>query len=154
MQAGSSIMPGKVNPVMAEMVGIVAMRVIANDTAVTLASAGGQLELNAYMPLIAESLLESLELLREAVELFTHRCVCGIRVNKERCREHLENSAVLAAAFIGHIGYENSAAAAARARREGITVRQALLESGLLPEAQIDQIISLQQVTKPGIPGI
>ena len=153
VQAGSSIMPGKVNPVMAEMTGLVAMRVIANDAAVTLAAAGGQLELNAFMPLIAESLLESLEILHRAVQLFEERCVRRIVVCGKRCRELLENSTVLASAFIGHIGYENSAEAAKRASWEGKTIRQVLLESGLLPEQQIDQILNLNQVTRPGVPG-
>ncbi|WP_310828613.1 aspartate ammonia-lyase [Paenibacillus pedocola] len=153
VQAGSSIMPGKINPVIAEMTGLVAMRVIANDAAVTLAAAGGQLELNAFVPLIAESLLESLEILDHAVRLFEERCVRGILVSEERCSELLENSTVLAAAFIGHIGYEKSAEVAKRASREGKTVRQVLVESRLLPEEQIDQILNLNQITKPGVPG-
>ncbi|MCL6604957.1 MAG: aspartate ammonia-lyase [Paenibacillus sp.] len=154
VQAGSSIMPGKVNPVMAEMIGLVSMRVIANDTAVTMAAAGGQLELNAFMPLIAEALLESLEILTNAVRLFEERCVRGIRIRENRCRELVENSAVLATALVGHIGYERSAEVAKQARLEGKTVRKVLMEEHILSETQIDNILSLYQVTKPGIPGI
>ncbi|OKP80617.1 aspartate ammonia-lyase [Paenibacillus sp. P3E] len=153
VQAGSSIMPGKVNPVMAEMAGLVAMRVIANDTAVTLAAAGGQLELNAFMPLIADALLESLEVLANAVRLFEERCVRGIRICEQRCYERVENSSALAAALIHHIGYEKSAEVAKRASQEGKTVRQVLLEAQLLPEAELDQILNPYQVTKPGVPG-
>lgn len=153
VQAGSSIMPGKVNPVMAEMTGLVAMRVIANDTAVTLAAAGGQLELNAFMPLIADALLESLEILANAVRLFEERCVRGIRICEQRCYEGVENSSALAAALIHHIGYEISAEVAKRASQEGKTVRQVLVEAQLLPEAEIDQILNPYQVTKPGVPG-
>lgn len=153
MQAGSSIMPGKVNPVMAEMMGLVAMRVIANDSAVTLAAASGQLELNAFMPLIADSLLESLEIMTNAVRLFEERCVRGIRVNEAQCLKSLENSAVLATAFIGHIGYERCAEVVKQAQQEGKTVRQVLIEAKLLPEEQIDKILSSHQVTRPGIPG-
>lgn len=153
VQAGSSIMPGKVNPVMAEMTGLVAMRVIANDTAVTLAAAGGQLELNAFMPLIADALLESLEILTNAVNLFGERCVRGIRICEQRCHEHVMNSSVLAAALIHHIGYEKSAEIAKQASREGRTVQQVLLETQLLPEEEIVRILNPCQVTRPGVPG-
>ncbi|WP_019912895.1 aspartate ammonia-lyase [Paenibacillus sp. HW567] len=153
VQAGSSIMPGKVNPVMAEMTGIVAMRVIANDTAVTMAAAGGELELNAFMPLIADALLESLEIMANAVRLFEERCVRGIRMNEARCRETVVHSSALAAALISHIGYEKSTEVARQARQEGKSVRQVLMEARLLPEADIDQILNPYQVTKPGVPG-
>lgn len=153
VQAGSSIMPGKVNPVMAEMLGTAAMRVIANDTAVTMASGSGQLELNAFLPLIADALLDSLELLQRAVTHFTERCVRGIIVNGDRCTELLERSGVYAAAFISHIGYDKSAEAATRAMEEGKTIRQVLLDSGLLPGEKVEQILNPNQLTKPGIPG-
>ncbi|KGE17020.1 aspartate ammonia-lyase [Paenibacillus wynnii] len=153
VQAGSSIMPGKVNPVMAEMIGLVAMRVIANDSAVTMAAASGQLELNAFMPLIADALLESLEILTRGVRLFEERCIRGISIHEDRCIEMVENSTVLATALVGHIGYEKSAEIAKQARREGKTVRCVLLESKILTDAEVDRILSLYQVTKPGIPG-
>ncbi|WP_438434438.1 aspartate ammonia-lyase [Gorillibacterium sp. sgz500922] len=153
VQAGSSIMPGKVNPVMAEMIGSAAMKVIANDTAVTLAASSGQLELNAFVPLIADALLDSLETLANAVRLFETRCVIGIRIRADRCRESLERSAVLATALIGHIGYEGGAHVAKRAREEGRTVREIALEEGLLIAEEADRILNPYQVTKPGIPG-
>ncbi|CAM4354535.1 aspartate ammonia-lyase [Paenibacillus typhae] len=153
VQAGSSIMPGKVNPVMAEMLGTAAMRVIANDSAVTLAAGSGQLELNAFMPLIADALLDSLELLEQAVHLFNERCVKGIRVCAQRCRELLERSTGLAAAFVGPIGYERSAEVAIQARAEGKSIRQVLLDRGLLTAEQIDGILHPEQLTAPGVPG-
>lgn len=143
VQVGSSIMPGKVNPVMAEMIGLVAMRVIANDTAVTMAAAAGQLELNAFMPLIADTLLESLEILDSGVRAFEERCVRGIVIREDRCRELVENSTVLATAFIGRIGYEKSAEVAKQAKKEGKTVRQVLVEAQILPEDEIDKILNL-----------
>jgi len=153
VQAGSSIMPGKINPVMAEMMGQTAMRVIANDTAITLAAAAGQLELNAFLPLIAHSLLESLEILANAVRLFEERCVRGILIRRERCFELVEHSAVLATALVGHIGYEASVELAQQAAREGKTIRQVLRETDRYSEAELDRMLSLLQVTKPGIPG-
>ncbi|WP_040952088.1 aspartate ammonia-lyase [Gorillibacterium massiliense] len=153
VQAGSSIMPGKVNPVMAEMAAQAAMRVIANDTAITMAAGAGQLELNAFVPLIAESLLESLEILAGAVELLDTRGIRGIVIDAERCREHLERSSVLATALIGHIGYEKSAEIAVKAQQEHRTVREVLSREELLPEERIADILNPYQVTKPGIPG-
>jgi len=153
VQVGSSIMPGKVNPVIPEMIGMVAMRVIANDTAVTMAAASGQLELNAFMPLIADTLLESLEILDHAVRLFEERCVRGIHMREDHCRAMVENSAVLATALVSYIGYEKSAWVAKRAMQEGKTVRQVMMEEQVLPEEEIDRILSIYQVTKPGVPG-
>ncbi|MFR9711187.1 aspartate ammonia-lyase [Paenibacillus sp. MB22_1] len=153
VQAGSSIMPGKVNPVMAEMAGQAAMRVIANDAAITWAAAGGQLELNAYGPLIADSLLESLEILGRAVPLFEQRCIRGIAVNEGVCREHLRRSTVLAAALVPHLGYEAAAEIAGIARREGLSVEQVAVSGGWLTAERAAAILNPLQVTKPGIPG-
>ncbi|RCX14911.1 aspartate ammonia-lyase [Fontibacillus phaseoli] len=154
VQAGSSVMAGKVNPVMAEMAGLVAMRVIANDSAIAWAAAGGQLELNAFSPLIAESLLESLEILTHAVQLFEQRCIRGITVNKEQCEKHLQQSTVLATALVPHLGYELASEIAKTAQNEGKTVETLVLERGLLTDDQVRRILSPLQITKPGIPGI
>ncbi|MEO3945457.1 aspartate ammonia-lyase [Gorillibacterium sp. CAU 1737] len=153
VQAGSSIMPGKVNPVMAEMAGSAAMKVIANDAAVTAAAAAGQLELNAFVPLIADALLDSLETLANAVTLLTERCIRGLAIREERCREQVEGSAVLATALVHHLGYETSTRIASRAQREQRTVREIALAEGLLTEEEADRILNPLQVTKPGIPG-
>lgn len=153
MQAGSSIMPGKVNPVMAEMAGQAAMRVIANDTAITLAAMSGQLELNAFTPLIAESLLESLELMTRAVALFEQKCIRGLAVNRERCEENVLRSAALATALVDHLGYEEAANIAKRAQQEQSTIREALAKYGGLTKEQAERILNPYQITKPGIPG-
>jgi aspartate ammonia-lyase len=106
MQAGSTIMPGKVNPVIPEMTAQVSMRVIANDAAITMASSAGQLQLNAFTPLIADSLLESLELLDKAVIIFKEKCIDGIEIDDKKCRENLERSSSLVTALVHHIGYD------------------------------------------------
>ncbi|WP_236860138.1 aspartate ammonia-lyase [Candidatus Formimonas warabiya] len=153
VQAGSSIMPGKVNPVIPEMVAQVSLRVTANDAAITGAAMNGQLELNAFTPLIAECLLESLELMTRAVQIFEERCIRGIEADPTRCREHVEKSSALATALVHHIGYEKAAEIAKKAQKSGKTVRQVAREEGILPLEVLDQILEPLQVTKPGIPG-
>lgn len=154
MQAGSSIMPGKVNPVIPEMIGQVAMRVMANDYAITMAASSGQLELNAFVPLIAENLLESLDLLNNGVTIFREKCIEGIIPNIEKCREHLEESAALATALVHHIGYDQAAQIARKALREKKTIKEVLKEENVFPNYRIDEILNPFEVTKPGIPGI
>jgi aspartate ammonia-lyase len=153
LQAGSTMMPGKVNPVIPEMIGQIAMKVMANDLAITMAAASGQLELNAFAPLMAESLLESLELLERGVLLFREKCIEGIKAQRERCLEHLEHSAVLATALVHHLGYDEAGRIAKRALKENKTVREVLLEDGRLPIELIADILNPFAVTKPGIPG-
>ena len=106
LQQGSSIMPGKVNPVIPEMVMQCAMKVIANDTAITMAAAHGEFELNAFFPLIADALLESLSLLVNSVDIFRTKCIALITVNEQQCRKHLEVSAAFGADYIGRLGYD------------------------------------------------
>lgn len=106
VQQGSTIMPGKVNPVMAEMTMQCAMRVIANDTAITMAAAHGEFELNAFLPLIADSLLESLEMMTEAVRLFREKCIIPMQIDEEACRRHLEASCAFAASYVPVLGYD------------------------------------------------
>jgi aspartate ammonia-lyase len=154
MQAGSTIMPGKVNPVIPEMIGQVAMRVMANDYAITMAASSGQLELNAFMPLIAECLLESLELLNNGVKIFREKCIEGIKANKEKCQENLEKSAVLAVALVHHIGYDQAAHIARKALSEDKTIKEILKEENVFPDSRIDEILNPFEVTKPGIPGM
>ncbi len=154
VQAGSTIMPGKVNPVMAEMMGMVSMRVMANDFAITQAAMSGQLELNAFVPLIAESLLESLAILRNGVEQFRTKCVEGIVVHPEKALEHLENSTALVTALVHHIGYDKAAAIAKKALAESKTIRELVLEAGYMEEADLDKVLNPYQITNPGIPGL
>lgn len=106
LQQGSSIMPGKINPVIPEMVMECAMRVIANDTAITMAAAHGELELNAFLPLIADCLLESLTLETKAVNLFREKCIVPLKANERNCRRHLEESYAFATAYSPRLGYD------------------------------------------------
>jgi len=153
-QAGSTMMPGKVNPVIPEMIGQVAMRVMANDYALTMAASSGQLELNAFMPLIAECLLESLELLNNGVTIFREKCIEGIKANQETCRATLEKSAALAAALVHHIGYEKAGQIAGKALKEDKPIRAVLKEENIFSDSRIEEILNPFEVTKPGIPGM
>jgi aspartate ammonia-lyase len=153
VQAGSTIMPGKVNPVIPEMVAQVAIKVMANDYAITAAASLGQLELNAFLPLIAESLLQSLELLCDAVNIFREKCIKNIKMNVQKCRDNLEKSSALAAGLIHYIGYDNAAKLAKKANESGKPLRDIVLQEQILPEELIEKIFSLNEITKPGIPG-
>jgi len=153
VQAGSTIMPGKVNPVMAEMIGQVSMKVIANDHAITLAAMSGQLELNAFVPLIAESLLESLEIMTNAVVVFQSKCIDPIIVNEQVCLEHLENSTALATALVHHLGYDKAGEIAKKSLAEKRKIKDIVLDEKLLTEEEIKKILNPYQITNPGIPG-
>lgn len=150
MQAGSSLMPGKVNPVICEAVGQAALRVIADDAAVTQAAQLGQLELNAFLPLLADALLGSLELLIRADDLFRSRCVEGLEADRERCAALLEGSLVQATALASRLGYDLAGEIAAQAREQGRTVRQVVLERGLLEDAELDRLLSVEAMTSLG----
>lgn len=152
-QAGSTIMPGKVNPVIPEMVSQVSMRVVANDTAITLAASSGQLELNAFTPLIAESLLESLELLEKAVIIFREKCIEHITVNESNCKENLERSTALVTALVHHIGYDKACDLAKVALKEEKSIREVLYDEGIYSKEEIDKILNPFELTSPGIPG-
>lgn len=153
VQAGSSIMPGKVNPVLPEMMTQICLRVIANDAAITGAAALGQLELNAFLPLIGENLLESMELLNKGIVQFENKCIKNIKVNEKRCQHHVEKSTALAAALIHHIGYENSYNIAKRALKEEKTVRQIINEDSRYSGINPEKILAPKEIIKPGIPG-
>ncbi|MEI6913952.1 MAG: aspartate ammonia-lyase [Armatimonadota bacterium] len=153
LQAGSSIMPGKVNPVVAEAVAQACFQIQACDMAITLAAQSGQLELNAFLPSIAHNLLKSLDLLRGSADLLADKCIRGITANREICARHAEESLGLATALTGYIGYAKSTEIARTAAAEGRTVRDVALESGLLTEEQLTVILSAGEMTRPGIPG-
>ncbi|MDK2836253.1 MAG: aspartate ammonia-lyase [Thermosediminibacterales bacterium] len=153
MQAGSSIMPGKVNPIIPEAVNQVAFQVMASDLAITLAAQAGQLELNAMLPLIAHNLLESLELMERTVNIFIDRCVSGITANRERCKKLLDQSFSTLTALTPHIGYEAATEVARMALSEGLSVRQAVLKLGLMDEEKLDKVLRPYELTKPGIAG-
>jgi aspartate ammonia-lyase len=149
VQAGSSIMPGKVNPVITEAVTQVAYQVIANDTAITLAAQAGQLELNAFGPLISHNLLQSLELLERAVTSLREKCVVGIEANEKRCLELLENSFALLTAISPVIGYERAGELSRQALELNLSITQILQENGLIKDPEIMRCLSSHNLTFP-----
>ena len=153
IQPGSSIMPGKVNPVMSEALMMVAARVTGNHTTVTLAGGRGNFELNVMMPVMAQALLESITLLANAARAFTDKCVVGIRANEARCRELLEKNPSIATALNPYIGYDKASEVAKQAAKEGRSVRDVVQERGLLPEEQLEDALDVRGMTEPGLPG-
>ncbi len=152
MQPGSTIMPGKVNPVIPEVVNQVCFQVIGNDVAITMGAHGGQMELNAFEPVIGFNLFFSLTILRNAIDVLTERCVKGIEANEDRCRLHLENSIGIVTALVPHLGYDLAARIAAEALETGRTVRE--LAARHLPEGRLDEILDPAAMTYPrAVPG-
>jgi aspartate ammonia-lyase len=149
VQAGSTIMPGKVNPVIPEVVSQVAYLVIGHDLTVTLCAEGGQLQLNAFEPTIGFSILESLRMLTAAIDTLTRRCVNGIEADRERCLSLVENSIGLVTALGPHLGYETCSRIARRALDERRTVAEIVLEEGLLTEARLSELLRLETLTRP-----
>ncbi len=146
---GSSIMPGKVNPIIPEVVNQVAFEVIGNDVSVTLAAEAGQLELNVMEPVIAYNLFTSLDMLGRACRTLADRCVEGITANREVCRWMVENSIGLVTALNPYIGYEKSAQVADEALKSGRSVYEIVLEKGYLSQAELNDILSPENMTKP-----
>jgi fumarate hydratase class II len=152
VQPGSSIMPGKVNPVMAESVCQVAAQVIGNDAAVTVGGQSGNFELNVMIPVMAHNLLQSIEILASVSREFTERCVRGIEADEERCRRNAESTAALATALAPEIGYDRAAEVAKTSLREDRTLREVVREMGLLDDEELDRILDFDEMTEPGIP--
>jgi aspartate ammonia-lyase len=141
MQNGSSIMPGKVNPVMPEVMSQIAFNIIGNDTTITLAAEAGQLELNAFEPVLFYRLFESLDTLRNGVEVFRTKCIEGITVNANRCRDDIERSIGIVTALCPYIGYTESARIAKKALKEGRNVRDLLIEENVLSPEKLNEIL-------------
>jgi fumarate hydratase class II len=153
IQPGSSIMPGKVNPVMSEAMMMVCARVMGNHTTVTVAGSRGNFELNVMMPVLVQALLESITLLANVARAFTDRCVVGIEVNEARCRELLELNPSIATALNPYIGYDKASEVAKASAKEHKSVREVVLREGLLPEDDIDDALDVRAMTEPGLPG-
>ncbi|HVG38522.1 MAG TPA: aspartate ammonia-lyase [Pyrinomonadaceae bacterium] len=151
VQPGSSIMPGKVNPVLAEMLNMVCYHVIGNDTTVAMASQAGQLELNVMMPIIAHDLLEALTVLRNALDAFAVKCVRGITADAERCREYAEKSLSLITALNPHVGYLRAAEIAKEMLKTKRGAREVTRELGLMDDTQLDEVLDLEDMTGPQI---
>jgi aspartate ammonia-lyase len=148
VQPGSSIMPGKVNPVIAEMTGMVCFQVMGNDLVIANAAQAGQLELNVMMPVIAFNLLMSLTILTSALTVLRTRCVEGIRANEERCRWYVEHSTSLVTALSPRIGYARAAEIAKRAIASGKTIRETIEEEGLLSPAELAEVMDTRAMTE------
>ncbi|MEK7773088.1 MAG: aspartate ammonia-lyase, partial [Deltaproteobacteria bacterium] len=149
VQPGSSIMPGKVNPVMAEMLGMVCFQVIGNDLAVTMAAQAGQLELNVMLPVINYNILQSIEILSAAITAFSERCVKGIEADTKRCLDFFEKSVGLATVLNPVIGYEKAAMVAKESARTGKTVKEVVIGRGILSKAEWERLLNPMSVTKP-----
>ena len=153
VQPGSSIMPGKVNPVLSEAMMMACARVMGNHTTLTVCGQHGNLELNVMMPVMAQAMLESITVLAGACRAFNDRCLVGIRANRDRCRQLLERNPAVATALNAAIGYDRAAEVAKAAAESGRTVREIVLERGLLGEQELDALLDVRDMTEPGIPG-
>jgi aspartate ammonia-lyase len=153
VQPGSSIMPGKVNPSMAEMMNMVCFQVIGCDEVCSLSAHGGQLDLNVFWPAFGFNLLFAMRILTAGVQAFTDRCVAGIEADEERCRELVEQSLMLCTALTGYIGYEEAAAVAKEAYSKRRTIREVVLDHDLMDETQLDKVLDAMPMTEPGVPG-
>lgn len=152
-QNGSSIMPGKVNPVIPEVVNQVAFNIIGNDVTITMAAEAGQLELNAFEPIVFYCMFQSIDTLAYAVQTFVDNCVTGITANETRCRYLVENSVGVITAICPHVGYQKAADIAKKALQTGESVRTLILQENLLNEEELDYILDPVNMTEPGISG-
>jgi len=149
VQPGSSIMPGKVNPVMAEVLNMVCFHVLGNDMTITMAAQAGQMELNVMMPIVNFNLLQSIEILANTIQLFSDRCVKGITANREQCREYAEKSVGLATILNQSIGYEVAAEVAKTSVATGKSLREIIIQKGILSESEADKILDPIKMTEP-----
>ncbi|MBO6203419.1 MAG: aspartate ammonia-lyase [Selenomonas sp.] len=152
-QPGSSIMPGKVNPVIAEVLDQACYQVVANDIAVSLGVENGQFELNVMEPVISFNLFNSMKYMTNAVDTFVDKLLLDLQPNKEQCQEWLDKSVGIVTAMLPHIGYENSAMIAKEAYNTGRPVREVILEKGLISKEQMEKILQPKEMTTPGIAG-
>jgi len=153
VQPGSSIMPGKVNPSIPEMVNQVCFQVIGCDTTVAIASEHGQLELNVMMPVIAFNVLLSMRILTNAANVLADKCVKGIEANRDMCSYWVERSAALATALAPQIGYAKAAEISKQSVKEGVLIRDMVKRDKILPDAEVDEVLDLRKMTEIGVPG-
>jgi len=153
VQPGSSIMPGKVNPSIPEMVNQVCFQVVGNDACVTIAAEHGQLELNVMMPVIAYNVLLSMQILGNAARVLGEDCIRGMEANREQCEYWLERSAALATALAPQIGYARAAEISKDSVKQNVLIRDLVKREKVLPEAEIDEVLDLRKMTEIGVPG-
>jgi fumarate hydratase, class II len=148
-EPGSSIMPGKINPTQCEAVTMVCAKVIGNHTGITVAASHGHFELNVFKPMIAHNILQSIDLIGDSTKNFYLFCVKGIRANKKRIKEHLDNSLMLVTALAPHIGYDNAAKIAKTALKNDTTLKKETLKTGLIKEKDYDRIVDPKKMIYP-----
>ena len=146
LEPGSSIMPGKVNPTQCEQLSMVAVQVMGNDAAVSLAASQGHLELNVYLPVCIYNFLQSVRLLSESLDSFRERCICGLEADRMRMKEYLDRSLMLVTALSPAIGYEKAASVARLAQKEGLNLRTACLRLGYLGEEELDALLDAEKM--------
>ncbi|KGN00896.1 aspartate ammonia-lyase [Clostridium novyi A str. 4570] len=152
-QNGSSIMPGKVNPVIPEVVNQIAFNVIGNDMTITMAAESGQLELNAFQPVLFYNLFESIETITNGVDTFIKNCIKDITVNEKRCKDLVFNSVGIITAICPYVGYKKAASIAKKAIKTGRSVTQIAIEEKVLSKDKLEKILDINEMTIPGIPG-
>ena len=151
VEPGSSIMPGKINPSILEAVNMIAHRVMGNDTTLTISCASGNLELNTHMPIIANTLMESTDILTNGIKTLRERCISGIRANEERCRHYVEHSMALATALNPLIGYDKAAQVVKEARASKKTIKDVIISKGILTEQQVRRLLDPKSLTRPNL---
>ena len=148
-EPGSSIMPGKVNPTQSEAVTMVCVKVIGNHNGITMAGSHGHFELNVFKPLIAHNILQSIDLIADSTRNFAMYCVKGIKANKKKIQEHLDNSLMLVTALAPHIGYDNAAKIAKTALKNNTTLKHEALKTGLVKEKDYNKIVNPKKMIYP-----
>jgi len=152
-QPGSSIMPGKVNPVIPEVMNQVSFQIFGNDLTITKAAEAGQLELNVFEPVLFFNLFQSIQILKNGAQTLNYNCIKGITPNAERTEEMVQNSIGIITAINPHVGYENASEVAKESLKTGRTVRELTVEKGLLTDKELDIILDVYNMTNPGISG-
>ncbi|MBI1871546.1 MAG: aspartate ammonia-lyase [Chlamydiae bacterium] len=153
LQPGSSMMPGKINPVMAEMLNMLMFQVVGNDTAIMMAAQAGQLELNVMMPLVGYLLPHTLEILKNGLQAFVQFALLGIKANEKRCLKYAEMTPSIITALSPYMGYSKSAELFKESLKRRIGIRELVLEKNLMTKEKLDQVLDLRKLTEPGIPG-
>ena len=153
VQPGSSIMPGKINPSIPEMVNQVCLQVVGLDTTVAMGAEHGQLELNVMMPVMAFNVLLAMRIMTTTARTFDERCVAGIEANEAMCSYWVERSAALATALMPHIGYTKAAEVSKQSVKEGVLIREMVKRDGIIPADEVDEVLDLRKMTEIGIPG-
>lgn len=150
VQAGSSIMPGKVNPVICEMINQLSIEIICSDQAITMAARDGQLELNAFSPIIAHKLLNMLEMMKKGIDIFVNKCIKDIEANPDKCQQILDNSLAVITSLVPYIGYDQASELAKEAVNQNKKITDLILEKNIISSSKLEKILKLENMTSPG----